>query len=338
MPTIVKGSDYMQAVTYTGNGGTNAITGLSFQPDFVWIKGRSGATDHALYDAVRGATKDLVSNSTAAETTQSTGLVSFDSNGFTLGALSKVNTSGATYVAWCWKAGSSTVTNTSGTISSQVRANPTAGVSVVTWTGTAANGTIGHGLGVAPKMIICKSRGDAASWGVWHTSLTSYTYYLKLNTTDAQATAATTLQAAPSATLISLGSSNIFNSNQPMVMYAFSEIAGFSKFGSYTGNGSADGPFVYCGFRPKYVMVKESSGTNAASAEWVIKDTSRNNYNTANLSLRANSATAEDSGDQIDILSNGFKLRASGFYVNESNGTYIYMAFAENPFRNALAR
>lgn len=337
MPAIVNGSQYMQAVLYTGTGATLTISGLNFQPDFVWIKSRSAATDHKLTDSVRGVTKALVSNSTAAETTDSTGITTFNSDGFTLGASSTYNNSGATYVAWCWKAGGTAVTNTAGSISSQVSANTTSGFAVVTYTGTGANATVGHGLGVAPSMVICKSRGTAGTnWGVWHTSLTAYSYFVQLNTTAAQATAANAMQALPSSTVLSLGSSSIFNDAATMVAYCFAPIAGYSAFGSYTGNGSADGPFVYCGFRPRFLLVKR---TDAASYPWVIFDTARSTYNVITSELYPNASSAEaNSSNDFDIVSNGFKCRISAAAYNASSGTYIYAAFAENPFQNALAR
>ena len=342
MPTINKGSDYFGVLTYTGDGAasktvvdTNAV---SFQPDFVWVKGRSGATDHALYDAVRGTTKDLVSNSTAAETTQSTGLTGFVNGGFTVGNLAKMNTSGATYVAWCWKAGNSTSSNTSGSITSTVSVNTTAGFSVVTYTGTGANATVGHGLGVAPKMVIVKNRTTAGDeWCVWHTSLTNATYYLYLNGTVAQAVDTTFWNStAPSSTVISLGSNGRTNrSSSSMVCYAWAEIAGFSKFTSYTGNGSADGPFIFCNFRPKFVMIKR---TVNAGGSWAIYDTARNTYNVANLSLYPNLSSADDTYDVLDFTSNGFKIRTSSLGVNQSGDTFIVAAFAESPFKNSNAR
>ena len=332
MPTIVKGSDYFQVITYTGNGGTNAITGLSFQPDFVWIKGRSGATDHALYDAVRGSTKDLVSNSTAAETTQSTGLVSFDSNGFTLGALSKVNTNGATYVAWCWKAGSSTVTNTNGTISSQVRANPTAGFSIVTYTSSATTGaTVGHGLGIAPKVWITKRRGLTSDWYFNTSAVDGSNDYLLLNGTAAKTDNSST--ALPTSTVFTQSS---LGASETWVAYCFAEIAGFSKFGSYTGNGSADGVFNYLGFRPAFLLIK---GTSLVS-DWVILDVARNTYNVVGNILKPSSSQQETTaaGFIIDFVSNGFKIRGTDAGCNQSGSSYIFMAFAEAPFNYSNAR
>jgi hypothetical protein len=343
MPTINRGDDYFQVVTYTGNGSTNTITGLRFQPDFVWIKGRSGATDHALYDAVRGTTKDLVSNSTAAETTQSTGLTSFNSDGFTLGALSKVNTNAATYVAWCWKANGAGSSNTSGSITSTVSVNTTAGFSIVTYTGTGANATVGHGLGVAPKMIIIKGRSTAFDWAVYHASLGNTTTILLNSSGAALAPQSFFWQnTTPTSSVIYLGSWAELNaSSATQVAYCWAEIAGFSRFGSYTGNGSTDGTFVYTGFRPEFIMFKR---TNDVS-DWNILDTTRSPYNTSITRLWANSSNAENSSAvnyDIDILSNGFKQRntntSTSSNSNLNGSTYIFMAFAENPFKNSLAR
>lgn len=337
MPTINRGDDYFQAVTYTGNGSTNTITGLRFQPDFVWVKGRSGATDHALYDAVRGTTKDLVSNSTAAETTQSTGLTSFNSDGFTLGALSKVNTNAATYVAWCWKANGAGSSNTSGSITSTVSVNTTSGFSIVTYTGTGANATVGHGLGVAPRMIIVKNRASVTDWAVYHASVGN-TGALRLNLTAVTETDSRYWNnTTPTSTVFSVGSSITVNgSSNTQVAYCWAAISGYSAFGSYTGNGSADGPFVYLGFRPKFVLIKYSSGVE----NWAIWDTSRNTYNVMDTILRPDSTAADTSAStqNIDFVSNGFKIRGTDGKLNTSSGTYIYAAFAENPFKNANAR
>jgi hypothetical protein len=335
MPTINRGDDYFQAVTYTGNGSTNTITGLRFQPDFVWVKGRSGATDHALYDSVRGTTKDLVSNSTAAETTQSTGLTAFNSDGFTLGALAKMNTNAATYVAWCWKAGGSTSSNTSGSITSTVSVNTTAGFSVVKFTSQASGtGTVGHGLGVAPKFIITKLITDTsgANWNVYHASIGN-TGIVNLNTTGATTT---NLQywnnTTPTSNVFTVGT--WYAGSLSTIAYCWAEIAGFSKFGSYTGNGSTDGVFVYTGFRPKFIMIKVTDTT----ANWYMVDTARNTYNVVDKYLLASTSGAEGTFTTMDILSNGFKFRGSDASFNQSANNYIYMAFAENPFKNANAR
>jgi hypothetical protein len=341
--TIVKGNTVMDATLYTGTGASLSVTNAgAFKPDFVWVKGRSGATDHALYDSVRGTTIDLVSNSTAAETTQAQGLTAFGTSGFTVGTLAKMNTSAATYVGWQWQAGQgSTSSNTSGTITSTVSVNATAGFSVVIYTGTGANATVGHGLGVAPKMIIVKNRDAADAWQVYHAANTANpeTDYLVLNTTAATADAADRWNdTLPTSTVFSIGNGVEVNTNtEKYVAYCWAEIAGFSKFGSYTGNGSTDGPFVYTGFRPKFIIMKNSS----AVFSWYNFDTARLGYNDRNDQLYPNLSNAEDSssGNQtIDILSNGFKIRNSTSNNNGNGNTIIYAAFAENPFKNSNAR
>ena len=337
--TIVQGNKYMDATTYTGNLTGQSITNAAiFQPDLVWIKSRSAATDHKLTDSVRGVTKALISDTTGAETTDVTGMTAFNTNGFTLGASTTYNNTSATYVGWQWQAGQgSTSSNTNGSITSTVSVNATAGFSVVTYTGTGANATVGHGLGVAPKMVITKNRGATSDWAVWHTSLTSGAYYLLLDTTAAQASGTTYWNSTvPTSSVFSVGTATPTNvSTNTYVAYCWAEIAGFSKFGSYTGNGSTDGPFVYTGFRPKFVMIKSSSGVE----QWDINDTSRDVYNAAQYYLAPNSSGAEGSvNPTMDILSNGFKIRYSAAPWNTSGGTYIYAAFAENPFKNANAR
>ena len=332
----------MAATTYTGTGATlavsNAVNTVSFQPDFVWMKGRSGATDHALYDSVRGATFDLVSNSTAAQTTQATGLTTFGAAGFTVGALAKVNTSAATYVGWNWKAGGTAASNTAGTITSSVSANTTAGFSVVTYTGTGANATVGHGLGVAPSMVIVKHRNAADAWYVYHVNLTSAAYVLQLNTTIAQTSVPTIFNStAPTSSVFSVGTDSSTNTGSgTYVAYCWAPVAGYSAFGSYTGNGSADGPFIYTGFRPRWLMIKRTD----AVQNWIIVDTSRDTYNVANKRLFANLSDAEDTGiaNYMDMVSNGFKCRDSNVSYNASAGTYIYAAYAENPLKYANAR
>lgn len=338
-PSIDDGRLYMAATTYTGTGASlsvnNTVNNASFQPDFVWVKGRSGATDHALYDAVRGVQLQLESNTTTAETTETTGLTAFNSNGFTVGALAQMNTNTATYVGWQWNAGGSNTTNTSGTITSTVRASTTAGFSIVTYTGTGANATVGHGLGIAPKMVIVKGRSIGNAWGVWHSALAG-TEYLILNTTAAKATAATLWNSTvPTSSVFSLGTDATVNANgSTYVAYCFAQITGFSAFGSYTGNGSTDGPFVFCGFRPRWVMVKMSSSTG----NWTILDTAREGYNVDNDPLFPNLANAEGTTDLADILSNGFKVRTTDATFNTNTGTYMFAAFAENPFKYSLAR
>lgn len=338
MPTIVNGSKHMQAVTYTGTGATQTISGLNFQPDLIWIKSRSAATDHKLTDSVRGVTKSLESNTTDAEATDTNGVTAITSTGFTLGSDSVYNNSGATYVAWCWKAGEGTTSsNTAGTITSTVSANASAGFSVVTYTGTGANATVGHGLGVAPSFAIVKSRSNGSwNWGVWHKDLTGSTPLLTFTTSAVTTIYNAFRPASNTSSVLAIGDEVTTNqSSGTYVAYCWAEIAGFSKFGSYTGNGSADGTFVYTGFRPKWIIVKrsDSSGTS-----WLIIDTSLNPSNNAANYLIADNATAQNTDNGFDILSNGFKLRNSGSTENASGGTYIYAAFAENPFKNSLAR
>jgi len=293
-----------------------------------------------LYDVVRGTTLDLASNTTAAETTQSTGLTAFGSTGFTIGALAKINTNAATYVAWQWKANGAGVSNTSGSITSTVSANTTAGFSIVTYTGTGANATVGHGLGVAPSMIITKKRSSTSDWGVYHTSLTSAAYYLLLDTAAAQALGATYWNStAPTSSVFSIGTADAVNiSTATYVAYCWAAVPGYSAFGSYTGNGSTDGPFVYTGFRPRFIIAKDA--TNTTSASWMMQDSSRDTYNVGYKSLYANDPSAESvsSNDNVDILSNGFKIRNASSAWNNSGQTFIYAAFAENPLNYSRAR
>jgi hypothetical protein len=333
--TIVQGNKYMDATTYTATGTTQTITNASgFLPDLVWTKARSTTGDNILTDAVRGVTKVLYSNLTSAEVTTSTYLTSFNSNGYSVGTGNYPN--GTTMVGWQWQAGQgSSGSNTSGTITSTVSVNASAGFSVVTYTGTGANATVGHGLGVAPKMVIVKSRSNATDWVVWQTSLTGL-QYLNLNQTAAVGSLAAVWNSTiPTSSVINLGTNAaVNNSGYTFVAYCWSEIAGFSKFGSYTGNGSTDGPFVYTGFRPKFVMIKRTDSTGS----WYMLDTSRATYNVVNPYLLANVSNSEATDLSWDILSNGFKLRSSYLEINTNGATMIYMAFAENPFKNALAR
>jgi len=339
--TITNGANYMAASTYTGTGATQTIANngnnagaISFQPDFVWVKGRSGATDHALYDSVRGTTKDLVSNSTAAETTQATGLTAFGSTGFTIGALAKMNTNTATYVGWQWKAGTTSSSNTNGSITSTVSVGATQGFSVVTWTATGSASTVGHGLGVVPNMIIAKSRIGSWDWKVYHTSIGN-TGAVTLNTTAATDTYTYWNNTSPTSSVFSIGTSGSLNtSTNTMVAYCFAAVAGYSAFGSYTGNGSTDGPFVYTGFRPRFFLFKRTDSTGS----WGIYDTSRDTYNGAQKRLYPDLSDAEFTDAAIDFLSNGFKIRSTTAGYNANGGTIIYAAFAENPFKNSLAR
>ena len=330
---------YFNAVTYAGDGGTRSITTVGFQPDFVWIKSRSDAIDHALYDSRRGALQLLQSNLTSAEASYANSLTSFNSDGFSLGGATDVNANFKTYVAWNWKANGAGVTNTAGSITSTVSANTTSGFSVVTFTSQGAgSGTFGHGLGVAPAMVIVKARGATGNWSVYHRSIGA-TGAVRLNTTDSTITATGFWNnTAPTSSVVTLGDG--FSGSITHVAYCFAEVPGFSRFGSYTGNGSTDGPFVYCGFRPAYVMVKCSS-SGGPDPTWVVKDKLRAApYNPQDGNLYPNLANAEDtiSTVYVDLLSNGFKIRGTYGGINGSSQTYIFAAFAEFPQKFSLAR
>ena len=338
-PTIQNGANYMAATLWTGNNSSqsviNTVNGVSFQPDFVWIKNRTNAYSHVLQDVVRGVGKTLQSNTTNAE--QSNGvLTSLNSNGFSLDNGTGDNT--GNLVGWQWKAGGTAVTNTAGSITSSVSANTTAGFSVVTYTGTGATGTVGHGLGVAPAMIIEKRRNAVTNWFVFFPALNYY--FEGLNTTSAGSTPSTSQVTVSSSTVSIVNAGDHSASGGTYVWYCFAAIPGYSAFGSFVGNGSSDGPFIYCGFRPRFILGKNVS-TNGAG-NWFIQDTSRSPYNAAWQELYPNSSSAETtssaSSDNNLILSNGFKAISSGGGWNQSGETYIYAAFAENPFTNALAR
>jgi hypothetical protein len=347
IPSIPAGNLYMNATTYTGNSSTQSIangaTGAAFQPDLVWIKNRTGANNNILTDSVRGTSKILISDSTIAELTNANALTAFNSNGFSLGYDSSaiVNASANSYVGWQWKAGGTAVSNTAGTITSQVSANTTSGFSIVTFTGTGATSsgvTIGHGLGATPAFVITKKRsaGTDYGWSSWHKDLGG-NYGIWLEQASARNPGMWTGYTNFSSTVFS--PPNLAYGNESAatyVAYCWTPIAGYSAFGSYTGNGSADGPFVYLGFRPRWIMIKSST----TAQDWKLIDTSRNPYNSSNSLLAANTSSAEDTNAayDFDILSNGFKPRNTFGYANTSGATYIYAAFAENPFKYALAR
>jgi hypothetical protein len=336
----------MDATTYTGNGTTQTITNAgAFKPDFVWIKRRNIAADHVLYDSVRTLGVALSSNLTSAEPAQTNGLLTaFNSNGYGVAVVSgdnSTNGSTQTYVGWQWQAGQgSTSSNTSGSITSTVSVNTTAGFSVVTYTGTGANATVGHGLGVAPKFIITKSRNNAYNWCVYAPAANSGSgqnggFYL--NRTDAWfSDSGFWNNTAASSSTFTLGSGFAVNgSGATFVAYCWAAIAGYSAFGSYTGNGSSDGSFIFTGFTPKFIMIK---CTDTAGTAWVLYDTTRDTYNQMTNILLPNSSSAELSGYSLDVLSNGFKHRQGGGDPNASGRNYIYACFASNPFKNSNAR
>lgn len=353
-PTIGNGAQYMAATLYTGTGATqvvtNTVNGTSMQPDFLWQKSRSAARDHRLIDTVRGIANTICSDLTQAEYSGSI-LSSVNSNGFTLNTADQGNNSAETYVVWQWKAGGTAVTNTNGTISSQVSANPTAGFSVVTWTGNGStSATVGHGLNAVPAMIICKERTGTDYWHVKHKSLAS-TNNLFLNVTNGTTSAASVgdgvlgdLSSSTTFGFATAGSpGNVVAVNEngiTNVAYCWSEIPGFSFFGSYTGNGSTDGPFVYTGFRPRFILIKSTT----ALRDWLIYDTVASNpFNTGSdgpLVPNSNDVTSYDGTAYtfFDILSTGFKPRNSTTNLNASGEVHIYAAFAENPFKYANAR
>ena len=341
--TILDGGKYFNAVTWTGanTSASGSVTGVGFQPDFVWSKARNIGYLHQLYDANRGANLALASSSTAAEVNQDASgyLTSFNSDGFSSavgsgGGNYYFNETSRPYVAWNWKANGAGVTNTAGSITSTVSANTTSGFSVVTYTGTGSAATVGHGLGVAPSMVITKKRSSTSAWGVYHSSLGA-TKYLLLNTFDAAATSSTYWNnTAPTSSVFSIGTADPVNiSTATYVSYCFAPIAGFSAVGSYTGNGSADGPFVYTGFRPRFVLIKADDIFN-----WRIFDTSRDISNVEEKELYPSLSNAEATQVTLDGLSNGFKIRTTGVGINTNAVAYLYVAFAENPFKNALAR
>ena len=345
-PTIADPSAHMQTTTYTGNGtaigsGGNAVDqsgNSTFQPDFVWIKNRSAADNHMLYDAVRGATKDLHSNTADAEATDTEGLSTFDADGFTVGSNVAVNTSTENYVAWQWKANGSGSSNTDGSITSTVSADTTSGFSIVTYVGNSTSGaTVGHGLGAVPKMMILKDRDVGENWCIYHEEL-GPTKFLFFTTDGAFTVSNRWNDTAPTSSVFTLGNETQVNATgRDYVVYCFAEVENFSSVGGYTGNGSTDGPFVYTnGFAPAFVMTKR---TNAAG-DWKMWDNKRGPYNVNGLTLAANSSGAESSGvaQHIDFLSNGFKIRGNDTETNGSGSTYIFMAVAESPFKTATAR
>jgi hypothetical protein len=342
-PTIKNGSQNFNAVTYTGSGANRSIA-VGFQPDFVWTKCRNqNAYHHVINDSVRGAGKDLFSDITDAESAARTDcLTSWTSNGYSLGADAGTalwNWNNNTYVAWCWRAGTVKTSGWSGGTVTPTKEsyNPTAGLSIISYTGTGTAGTLPHSLGAAPAFIVQKSRADAsASWIMYHQAMGASNYIL-FDTSAAATSAVMWNSTAPTTSVLSVGN-HIYsnNSGSNYIVYLWTEVPGFSKFGSYTGNGSSDGPFVYCGFKPAYILIKR---IDAAGYNWEIHDNKRDSYNQAENFLYANLANSEatSSDQKLDILSNGFKLRNTGATIN-GGGTYIFAAFAEAPFKYATAR
>lgn len=341
-PTIgatasTQANKYFDATLYTGTGSALTVTNAgSMQPDLVWIKSRSSVTNNNLTDSIRGVDKILFSNSANGEATFSGGLSSFNSNGFSLatGGDSGFSANGSTYVGWQWKANGTGVSNTAGSITSTVSANTSSGFSVVTYTLNNSTFTVGHGLGVAPKMIIVKNRDAGNNWDVYH-SATGAGVRLQLNSTaGSQSSTQVWNNTAPTSTVFSGDSAWWTNpSTSRLVAYCFAEVAGYSKFSSYAGTGSTN--FIYTGFKPKFIMIKVTT----SAGRWEMFDISRSPYNPSNSRLAANESSAEVTNyASPDFLSNGFKLNSAVGYTNDSGQTYLYMAFAENPFKYSLAQ
>ena len=345
-PTIADGSTAFDVKLWTSTTAGQTISGYNFSPDFLWSKSRSGTYAWGLWDTVRGATKLLISNGTGDEKTDSVGLTAFTSDGFTAGTDGGYGTvnyqSGNTYVGFAWDAGTSTASNTDGSITSNVRANTSAGFSVVSWDGTSANATVGHGLNAAPEFIITKVRGMTSNWYCYHAGLTDATKYIWLNSTAAEGTQTAAWNSTdPTSSVIHVGGEAEVNRNgYNTIAYCFAPVEGFSAFNSYATNGLADGPFVYTGFRPRWALLKESS---ASGELWVVYDSARNTSNVMGKQLYPSSSAAEadasaDTHARIDFLSNGFKIRGSHSSINTNGETIIYAAFAEHPFKTARAR
>ena len=332
--TINKHTDHFNTKIYTGNA-TNptTISGIGFQPDWVWTKLRSGGTEaHRLCDAVRGATKDLFSNATDAEATNTIGLKSFNSDGYVIGNSNGYNLNSGSFVSWNWKANGAGSANTDGDINSTVSVNTTAGFSIVTYTGnlsSSTTATVGHGLGVAPQMIITKRLSNSSEWGVLHKNLSSWNHVLWLQDTDAQIDKSSNgSMSAPTSTVFSTNYTNALNVNSSTyVAYCFAEKTGYSKIGRYRGNGTSDtAPFIYTGFKPSFVLLKESTSTD----NWLMMDNKRLGYNPRNDVVFSNLNNAEQGHDRIDLLSNGFKINNDDGSINQSGQTYIYYAVGQS--------
>ena len=341
--SIVKPTEYFDTTLITGNGSTQNITGLEFQPDWIWYKRRNATGHNRLIDSVRGSNKLIQTDLTNAEGTDATYVTSFNSDGWSIGSNTDVNASGGTTVAWSWLGANGTASNGDGSITSTVSVNTTAGFSIVSYTGTGSAATVGHGLGAVPKIIITKGRSFSDDWLTYHESIGNGKYII-LNKTDAEASSSLPWNSTtPTSSVFSIGSSGTTNNNGgTIIAYCFAEKKGYSKFGSYTGNGSNDGPFIYTGFSPAFVIIKQTNTTG----NWAISDHKRlvnsgnqddGNGNYVPHMLAANLANDESyfgggSGNKQDYLSNGFKIRQDSGYANTSGGTYVYLAFAKNPF------
>jgi len=326
--TIKKPSDYFNTKLYNGTGSSNSITGVGFEPSFTWIKRRNSATAHHLHNAISGATKVLNSNTTNAESTDAQKLSSFDSDGFTVGTNGDANNSSGTFSSWNWLANGAGSANTDGSINSTVSANTTSGFSIVSWTGTGANATIGHGLGSVPKMILLKCTTQGDKWIVYHNSIGN-TKYLTLNGNNSETTSSVHWNnTSPTSSVFSTGNSgNVSGVGETFIAYCFADVQGYCKTGSYTGNGSTDGTFVYTGFKPAFVMGKVTNTTG----DWYLWDNKRLGYNRDNNKIKPNTSDAETTEDWFEMYSNGFKFYNNSGDFNYGGYNFIYMAFAEEP-------
>ncbi len=332
--TISKPSLHFNTKLYTGTGSSNSVTGVGFQPDMTWFKHRSGTSEHNIYDAVRGATKRIIPNDNSAEGTQSNGLSAFGSDGFTVVDSNATNLNNETYASWNWKAGGSASSNSNGSITSSVSANTTSGFSIVSWTGSGSASTIGHGLGSKLSMYIVKNRTDnGEDWIVYHGANTSApeTDYIMLNQTNATVySSGVGNDTAPTSSVFSVGTAGSTNgSSKNMIAYCVAEKKGYSKFGSYVGNGSSDGSMIWTGMKPAFIITKNT----AAASQWTMWDNKRSAFNLTDKILYANGSNAEATAtaESVDFLSNGFKIRGSNSGINTHNQKYIFMAFAEEP-------
>jgi hypothetical protein len=341
---IDKSIEHFNTAPYSGDGNsTQAITGVGFQPDWVWIKGRSSAVNHNLWDVIRGTSKYLITNSSGSENTDATLFNSFNSDGFTVGNGGIVNDNGQTYVGWCWKAGGTASSNSDGSITSSVSANTTSGFSIATWTGDGSkSATVGHGLGSELSCIIIKERTGSDWWHNWSSGLSGDSYNIFFNNNNAERSAYNDghVKKLNNSTTFGFDSStsNVDAVNQSgvdNVAYCFAEKKGFSKFGSYIGTAAAlpNTPFVYTGFKPAFVLIKKRNG----AANWIMFDNKRPGYNPIPFALFPNNSESEVNNGAyygLDLLSNGFRIANTASYGDEynANTTYVYMAFAENPF------
>ena len=332
--TIDDPTEYFETTIFTGNGSTQNITGLNFQPDWIWYKRTNSTNHHRLIDSVRGSNKNIATDLANAENTEATYVSSFNSDGWSIGSNTDINASNDTIVAWAWKAGGSASSNSDGSITKCLYAASTAaGFSVVSYTATNANATVGHGLGQALDMLIVKNRDSSKDWRVWFKGF-SGTERLELNNAEAKASTSTSWNGTvPSSSVFSLGDdTNTNNSTDEYIAYCFAGKKGYSKFGTYLGNSSTDGTFVYTGFKPAWIMVKK---INSANDEWNMFDNKRDDDNVITQRLVANITAANAAGTYVDFLSNGFKWRINNNLANGNGNTYIYMAFAESPFVNS---